>query len=146
MAEPDSRFSSIVSLVVGLIFIGIGFWLLQREEHEARTLAESTGHIVDSIKGNRHDNATKKDTVTWAPVIEFTVDGGAPVRFTGSPDTVHESNGNPVAVRYDPSSPQATAQVVGALDGLIPWTAFAMGGISLLLGLGGLLRRLFRRD
>jgi hypothetical protein len=145
MAESDSRFSSIVSLVVGLIFIAIGFWLLQREEHEARTLAESTGHVVDSIKGSRHDNTTKKDTVTWAPVIEFTVDGGA-VRFTGSPDTVHESDGNVVAVRYDPASPQATAQVVGALDGLIPWTAFAMGGLSALVGLGGLLRRLFRKD
>jgi hypothetical protein len=54
-----------------------------------------------------------KDRDGFAPVIEFRVNG-APVRFTGAVENFRQSNGNVVAVRYDPAQPSASARVVVA--------------------------------
>jgi len=141
-----SRFGAIFTVVVGLLFVGGGGWLRNGEARERVTLREAQGTVVDSVKRRDRDNRTGKDVESYAPVIEFQLNG-TPTRFTGSYVSFRQSNGNSVVVRYDPSSPAATARVVEALERLTSWGMFVLGGLALLSGLGDLLkvRRLFRR-
>jgi hypothetical protein len=135
-----------VSLVVGLLLVLGGVWMRNVEARERVTLRETQGTVVASVKGREHNNSTGKDTDSYAPVIAFQADGAA-IRFTGSRESFKQSDGNKVIVRFDPANPAATARVVDSSEGLVPWSLFALGGFSLLTGLGELLgvRRLFRR-
>lgn len=137
MSEFESRFSSAIALVVGLVLIAAGVWLREVEARERLTLSETSGTVVDSVERVDRDGEGKQATL-FAPVVEFQAKGGA-VRFTGSFDSSRQSNGNRVIVRYEPGRPEASARVVGPLEGLVPWSVFGLGGLALVTGLRGLL-------
>lgn len=138
MADTESRLSAVIALVIGVTLVGAGFLARAYEARERATLTETTGTIVDTVKGRVRDS-NGKDRDGFAPVIEFQVNG-APVRFTGAVENFRQSNGNAVAIRYDPAQPAASARVVGGLQELAPWAVFILGGFSLLSGLRGLIR------
>lgn len=142
--QTESRFSTVFALVVGLLFVGLGLWLRDREAKDQARLTETRGAVVESVKGRKR-TSDGKDIDVFAPVIEFEANGEKH-RLTGVYEPSKQSNGNPVAVRYDPSAPGTTARVVGSLEGLVPWSLFALGGVSVFSGLTGFLRRLRQKD
>lgn len=138
MADTEAKFSAVIALAIGVLLVGAGFAAREYEARERATLTETTGTVVDTVKSRVRDSEGK-DRDGFAPVIEFQVNG-APVRFTGAVENFRQSNGNVVAIRYDPAQPSASARVVGGLQELAPWAVFLLGGFSLLGGLRGLIR------
>ena len=142
---PASRdkFGALFALVIGLLFVVGGFWLRNNDVRERATLRETQGTVVDAVSRRERENGN--DKLTYAPIIEFMANGDR-TRFTGSFDTSRLSNGNIVVVRYHPANAAASARVVDAFEGLVPWSMIGIGGCAMLAGLGGLLnlRRLFR--
>lgn len=136
----DRKFSAILGLVIGAVFIGGGFWVRAREAREQATMVETQGTVIDTVPRRIRNNSTGKDVDGFEPVIEFQVNG-SPIRFNGTWVTFRESKGNRSVVRYDPKDPAATARVIDALEGLTQWAVFAMGALSLASGLRGLFRR-----
>jgi hypothetical protein len=129
----EDKFSGILGLVIGLVFIGAGFWANKQITYERATLTETQGKVVDTVhRSDRDRNDKQKDT--YAPVIEFLFKGD-PVRFTDDYDSSRTSKGKIVAVRYDPKQPANTAQEVEPLESFVSWLAIGMGGLSVVSGL-----------
>jgi Protein of unknown function (DUF3592) len=123
---------------IGLLFIAGGFWVRNIVLHEGATLKETQGTVVDSISHSDRSNTKNQQKETYAPVIEFLVNGKR-TRFTGNYQSYRSSNGHVVVVRYDPKQPISTARVVNPLEGLVPWGMFGMGGLAVVYSLGALL-------
>jgi hypothetical protein len=121
----DEMLSASIGLVIGLIFVASGFVVRHKMEYERTALIETPGTVVDSV--SRRDRSNNEDKETYAPIIEFQVNGD-PARFTGRYESYRWSNGRVVTVRFDPQHPSTTAQVVDPLEGLVPWWMFGMGG------------------
>ncbi|MBH8576818.1 DUF3592 domain-containing protein [Nostocaceae cyanobacterium CENA369] len=134
----DEKLSAIIGLVIGLLFVGGGFWVRNVVAHERATLKETQGTVVDSISSRDRNSTNDRQKETYAPVIEFLAKGER-TRFTGSYESYRSSNGNKVMVRYDPKQPATTARVVNSLEGLTPWGMFGMGGLALIVSLGKVL-------
>jgi hypothetical protein len=129
----EDKFSGTLGLVIGLVFIGTGFWVNNKFSHERATLTETQGRVVHTVhRRDRNSKDEQKDT--YAPVIEFLAKGD-PVRFTGHYDSSRASQGKIVTVRYDPKQPATTAREVQPFESLASWVAFGMGGLSLVSGL-----------
>ncbi|HIK05018.1 MAG TPA: DUF3592 domain-containing protein [Trichormus sp. M33_DOE_039] len=129
----EDKFSGILGLVIGLMFIGAGFWSNKQMADERATLTETQGRVVDTVYRRERDrNDKQKDT--YAPVIEFLVKGD-PVRFTGDYNSSRASEGKIVGVRYDPKHPATTAREVEPLESFVSWLVIGMGGLSLVSGL-----------
>lgn len=129
----ENIFSGILGVLIGLAFIGAGFWVKNLIAHERATLTETQGRVVDTVHRRERDTKDKQKD-TYAPVIEFLAKGD-PVRFTGRYESYAAANGKIVAVRYDPKQPGTTAREVESFESLTAWTAFGMGGLSLISGL-----------
>lgn len=129
----EDKLSGIIGLVIGLMFIGAGFWVNQQEARERVTLLETQGKVVDTVHRRERDTKDKQKD-TYAPVIEFLVKGD-PVRFTGNYESYRTSQGEIVTVRYDPKQPATTAREVEPFASFAPWVALGMGGLSLVSGL-----------
>lgn len=80
----EDKFSGILGVVIGVVFIGIGFWANNQFTHERATLTLTQGRVVDTVYRRERDNRDNKDKQkdTYAPIIEFLAKGD-PVRFTG---------------------------------------------------------------
>ncbi|WP_427159192.1 DUF3592 domain-containing protein [Aliinostoc sp. HNIBRCY26] len=129
----EDKLGGMIGLLVGLMFIGAGFWANKQIAYERATLTETQGKVVDTVHRRERDrNDKQKDT--YAPVIEFLVKGD-PVRFTGDYDSSRASEGKIVAVRYDPKQPVTTAREVEPLESFVSWLAIGMGGLSVVSGL-----------
>lgn len=133
----DEKLGAIFGLAIGILFILGGFWVRHIDAQQA-TLNETQGTVVDSVSRRERNTTNNQEIITYAPVIEFLVDG-QPTRFTGKYESYRSSNGHPVVVRYDPKQPAPTARVVDPLEGLTAWGMFGMGGFSVILSLGSLL-------
>ncbi|WP_414752200.1 DUF3592 domain-containing protein [Anabaena sp. CCY 9910] len=129
----EDKFSGILGLVIGCVFIGGGFLVNNQITKERATLKQTQGTVVDSLRRRERDSKDKQKE-TYAPVVEFLAKGDR-IRFTGDYRSYRSSNGKIVAVRYDPQRPKTTARVVDSYEGLIPWISFGMGGLSLISGL-----------
>ncbi|MDZ8056425.1 MAG: DUF3592 domain-containing protein [Aulosira sp. ZfuVER01] len=129
----EDKFSGILGVVIGVVFIGVGFWANNNFIHERATLTETQGTVVDTAHRRERDSKDKQKD-TYAPIIEFLAKGDR-VHFTGRYDSYRVSNGKIVAVRYDPKQPATTAREVQDFESLAPWMAFGMGGLSLVSGL-----------
>jgi hypothetical protein len=134
----DEKLSAIFGLVIGVLFIAGGFWVRSIEAYNRATLKETQGTVVDSVRRRERDTSTNQEKETYAPVIEFLING-QPNRFTGKYESYRSSRGNGVVVRYDPKQPTNTARVVDPLEGLTAWGMFGMGGLATLFSLGTLL-------
>jgi hypothetical protein len=134
----DEKLSAIFGLVIGVLFVAGGFWVRSIEATDRATLKETQGTVVDSVRRRERDTSTNQERETYAPVIEFLVDG-QPIRFTGKYESYRSSKGNGVVVRYDPKQPTSTARVVDPLEGLTAWGMFGVGGVATILSLGTLL-------
>ncbi len=134
--DAEIRLSTIISLVVGVIFVAMGFWLRDREAKELATMTEVKGVVVESTE--RRDRDKKVDL--YAPIVEFEVNG-VKHRVTGREETSQQAEGNVAVVRFDPAAPDQTARIIGSLEGLVPASVLALGGFSFLAGLRGLFRR-----
>jgi hypothetical protein len=117
---------------VGLAFLAGGWWVHRNDSHQRVHWMETAGTIVDRDIWRQRDLG-KKDflqpdtyTVTYAPVVEFTVNQRK-LRFKGSYDSTPPSLGNQVVVRYDPAAPESSARVVDPFEGLTPWAMAALG-------------------
>lgn len=133
----EDKFSGILGVMIGVVFIGTGFWVNNKFTHEQATLTQTQGRVVDTVHRRERDSKNKEKD-TYAPIIEFVVQGD-PVRFTGRYESYRASNGKIVAVRYDPKQPVTTAREVQSFESLAPWVAFGMGGLSLISGVRQLL-------
>ncbi|MFN6465990.1 MAG: DUF3592 domain-containing protein [Nostoc sp. DedVER02] len=134
----DEKLSAGIGLAIGLLFIAGGFWVRNIVIHESATLNETQGTVVDSITRTDRSDKNNQQKETYAPVIEFLVNG-KPTRFTGNYESYRSSNGHVVVVRYDPKQPISSARVVNPLEGLVPWGMFGMGGLAVVYSLGALL-------
>ena len=134
----DEKLSAIFGLVIGVLFVAGGFWVRSIEATDRATLKETQGTVVDSVRRRERDTSTNQERETYAPVIEFLVDG-QPIRFTGKYESYRSSKGNGVVVRYDPKQPTSTARVVDPLEGLTAWGMFGVGGVATIFSLGTLL-------
>lgn len=143
----DETLATLFGLGLGLLFMAGGLWVRQRELTERETLQETQGTVVDSVKRRERDSSNNQDKETYAPVIEFSVNGDR-TRFTGRYESYRTSNGHQVVVRYDPQQPEKTARVVDPLEGLTPWGMLGLGGFAVVTSLSSLLplRRLISRD
>ncbi|MFZ5441386.1 MAG: DUF3592 domain-containing protein [Myxococcota bacterium] len=137
--DPDRLIKNGFALFVGLVFLALGGWLRAKDVDEAEHWVEVRGTVVDSVK--RRDVERNEDT--WAPVVEYEVDGEKR-RLNGRYETYRQSEGNPAVLRYEPSDPDGTVHLVGALDGLIPFALLALGGLSFVTGAVGFARALRR--
>jgi Protein of unknown function (DUF3592) len=137
-SNSDEKLSAIIGLVLGLLFIAVGFWVRHIEAQERALLTETQGTVVDRVSRREHDTTTNEERITYAPVIEFLTNGDR-TRFTGKYDSSRFSNGTNVVVRYHPQQPATTARVVDPLEGLTAWGMFGMGGLSVVFSLGTLL-------
>ncbi|MEA5603267.1 DUF3592 domain-containing protein [Nostoc sp. UHCC 0252] len=134
----DDKLSASIGLAIGLLFIAGGFWVRNIAVREGTTLNETQGTVVDSISRRDRTGTNNQQKETYAPVIEFLVNG-KPTRFTGNYESYRSSNGHIVVVRYDPKQPINSARVVNPLEGLVPWGMFGMGGLAVVYSLGALL-------
>ncbi len=123
---------------MGLLFIAGGFGLRQSDLHEQTTLKEAQGVVVDRVSRRERDQTNNQEKVTYAPVIEFLVNGER-TRFTGKYESYRSSPGNKVVVRYAPNRPLPTARVVDPLEGPTAWAMLGLGGLSVMFSLGRLL-------
>jgi hypothetical protein len=134
----DEKLSAIIGLGLGVLFMAGGFWVRQIDMHERATLNEAQGTVVDSISRRERNNTSSLEKITYAPVIEFMVNGDR-TRFTGRYQSYRSSNGHVVVIRYDPKQPATTARVVDPLEGLAPWGMFGLGGLAVVFSLSALL-------
>ncbi|MFN6486158.1 MULTISPECIES: DUF3592 domain-containing protein [unclassified Nostoc] len=134
----DDKLSAGIGLVIGLLFIGGGFWVRNIIAREGATLNETRGTVIDSISRRESNSTNNEQKETYAPVIEFLANGER-TRFTGYYESYRSSNGQIVVVRYDPKQPISTARVVNPLEGLVPWGMFGMGGLAVVSSVGALL-------
>lgn len=116
----------------------VAAWAQRKDLYEQETMRETQGIVVDSVSRRERDTTSIQDKVTYAPVIEFQVNG-QPVQFTGWYESYRWSNGRVVAVRYDADEPATTAKVIDPLAGLVPWLVIGMGGFTIVCSLGAFL-------
>ncbi len=131
----EEKLSAIIGLVLGLTLMAVAAWAQRQDWYEQQTMKETQGIVVDSVSRRERDSTSNQDKVTYAPVIEFQVNG-QPVQFTGWYESYRWSNGRTVAVRYDADQPATTAKVVDPLAGLVPWLVMGMGGFAVVCSLG----------
>lgn len=134
----EEKLNAVIGLFLGLTLITVAAWTRQVGLHEQKTLRETQGIVVDTVSRRERDTTHNQDKLTYAPVIEFQVNG-QPIQFTGWYESYRWSNGRTVAVRYDADDPANTAKVVDPLAGLMPWLVIGMGGFAVISSLAALL-------
>ncbi|MDI5961230.1 DUF3592 domain-containing protein [Streptantibioticus silvisoli] len=119
--------SSLVVLVVGLVFVGVGVYV--HRQHQPYANGMSTTGTVTGVQTSRNDHGQP----AYAPVIAFTAASGRRVTVT-EPNTssVRPTVGGSVQLSYRKGDPQS-ARVIPAHD----WVAFAVTGIGGLTALIG---------
>lgn len=115
-------------MVVGVVLISVAVWAHQRESH----FVEVQGKVVDSVR--------ERDGDSWAPVVEFEVNGQL-IKQTGSFSSTRTANGEAMSVQYDPADPANSARVMGPLGALAFPAAFLLGLFALISGVVGFLRQ-----
>lgn len=134
----EEKLSAIIGLFLGLTLMAVAVWAQRKDVYEQQTMRETQGIVVDSVSRRERDTTSTQDKVTYAPVIEFQVNG-QPVQFTGWYESYRWSNGRVVAVRYDADQPDATAKVIDPVAGLVLWLVIGMGGFTVAYSLGAFL-------
>jgi hypothetical protein len=126
ISSEDDIASAIIGLVIGSIFIGLGFWVRHIEADERDNFLKTDGKVVDiavRTVQERDKDFLKPDKITkiTSPVIEFVTTTGETIRFTGGSDLASSaSKGTILSVKYNPKNAQNEQ-----LDG---WSLF-MGGL-----------------
>ncbi|MCM1981791.1 DUF3592 domain-containing protein [Lyngbya confervoides] len=128
----EDQLSALIGLVIGLVFIGAGGWVQQRNLLEQTHWVEAQGTIVETVSRRERDGDSEE--TTYAPVIEFEVNGD-PARFIGKYESYRLSRGNQMLIRYDPTQPEKTARVIEPLEGAVPWTILGLGGLVIVSSL-----------
>jgi len=140
MASTESKASILVGIVLGLLFIGGGFFVRDLQTRDALTRREARGTVVEH-QSRRESNG---DTA-WAAVIEFADASGERYRTLGEYKSFKESAGNAVVISYDPANPAASARGVDPLEGLTPLAMFGLGGFAVLYSLWAAVKPLLRK-
>ncbi|PZR06055.1 MAG: hypothetical protein DI536_31015 [Archangium gephyra] len=131
MADPDKLLRNGVPMVAGVVLLSVAGWLHHRDTVERAHWVEVRGTIVEVTR--------ERDGENWAPVVEFEANGER-LRSTGMYSSSKPATGGPLFVRYDPAAPASSAQVLGALDGLVLPSVVLLGFIALVGGLVGAVR------
>jgi hypothetical protein len=142
-AEVSSatRRSARMSAVAGIVMILIGgaavtgSWLWARHRTEfLRHALPARGTVVELAA------STNAGPTTWAPIVEFTPEGGRPIRFRHPVASSHPGwrVGQQVGVRYDPDSPSNAIIDQGWWTSAIPYLPGILGLLFLALGISAL--------
>lgn len=134
----EDKLGACIGMVIGLMFIGVGFWVRHLDAWEQATLVEAQGTVIDCVSRRERRTTDDREVEVFAPVIEFLVKGDR-TRFTGSYQSYCLSQGKTVVVRYDPNQPATTARLVEPLDRIWSWVAFGTGGLVIISSLRPLL-------
>jgi hypothetical protein len=142
ISSEDDIASAIIGLVIGSIFIGLGFWVRHIEADERDNFLKTDGKVVDitvRTVQERDKDFLKPDKITkiTAPVIEFVTTTGETIRFTGGSDWASSaSKGTILPVKYNPKNAQNTVKIGNWMDGFYSWVVFGLGSASILPCLG----------
>lgn len=137
--------AAIVGLM-GLIFlpIGVGLWI--SSSNFQRTAERTTGTVVNHETKVSYDRDNDRRSVSYAPVLRFTVDGKE-YEFT---DSVSSSDkkpiGSKVEVMYQPDNPADARADSAANRWLLPAIFTGVGAVMVLIGLGLLIAGLRKPD
>jgi hypothetical protein len=104
----------VVTLLIGLGFIGLSFYFFARSRVRQRRLsATAIGTVVRLVESERTRIATngiRKSTIEVAPTVAFVTVTGKKMRFTSSYSSsylwIAYRKGQKVTVVYDPEQPQ----------------------------------------
>ncbi|MBD2532025.1 hypothetical protein H6G97_21525 [Nostoc flagelliforme FACHB-838] len=62
----DEKLSADIGLIMGLLFIGGGFWVRNIVAHESATLNETRSRAVDSVSRRDRSSTNNQQTYTWS--------------------------------------------------------------------------------
>lgn len=122
-----------IFLLVGLVtFFGLAVaaTIVGVNEYRKADWPVTEGEVIDVVQkvNTRRDNdGHRRTSITWAPVVRYTVDGNE-YSFTSKVSTgTKPTIGSTVEVRYNPDDPQQAGLASGVL-----WVVFMLGGMAVL--------------
>ncbi|MEN9557924.1 MAG: hypothetical protein RL141_293 [Candidatus Parcubacteria bacterium] len=116
-------------IIIGVIFLGIGFWIFSLNWHLLKRGAETQGTVVDIVEGR---SGRARIRSSYAPIIEFSTPDGeihrAQSRFsTGFLPTLKDR----MTILYNPNDPTNIVEKNPLMLYAFPG-AFALAGILLI--------------
>ena len=130
------RYAFIVSLLGGLLFCGLGYFMGRAHWRLVSKGLKTEGIIVDfrteHISTRRSDGTTRTSDASMA-VVEYRANGDKKVRFEDWLDDHKARKQNEVVpVLYDPANP-SVAMIDRPLWNWIPWAPTFAAGVLLIL-------------
>jgi hypothetical protein len=123
--------TKIAVALFGLVFFGLGAYLISQSYLAARSGIDAVGKVVD-IRTSR----SSKGGVTYSPVIEFVSRDGQTHRFTsGYSSSWRPEIGKSEPVIYDPARPEDAIEKSAFQMYVFPGIFAAVGLLVLFLGL-----------
>jgi len=138
------RYTRILQVIVGLIFLFLGYHMGNKQFHLIRAGTPTQGRIVAykarSFTSSSTSNRTSSTSTGYMPVVEFRTNDGT-IRFEdwlGSPR--QGALNAAVPVLYDSADP-AAAMIDRPAWNWLPWCPImAVGAFLFLVGVAGVLR------
>ncbi len=131
------RLAGRVFIIIGVLLMGLGWHLLQKERARVARSVQATG-VVESLTSSTYQSPTRaQTTASTAPTIRYHDATGRSYVFTASSAATRPASysvGEVVSVYYDPDRPY-NAQLHGFLaQWMGPAITFGMGLVVSLLG------------
>ena len=125
----DDKLSALINLMIGVVLIGTGLWVRQKDADERHHWVETQGVVIKSISRQ----LPKSTDTTYAPVIEFEANGDR-AQYIGAEKSYQFSEGKTVIIRYDPERPNEAARVIKPFDKFAPFAIMILGGTCVAIG------------
>jgi len=138
--EKILRFAFIAQLVVGLVFVALGYAMGKDHFRLIRHGVRADGKIVSYREKYFGSNSSPtKSTLAFMPIVEFQINDRV-VQFQDWKGTNVATPNQRVVVVYDPANPMV-AMIDRPAWNWIPWApTFGLGVFLLLVGIMGGLR------
>jgi len=119
--------SFLALFVAGAVFVGAGYLLMQSTK-----IDPSWTRVEGKVIGSNPVSGSTNSGVTYAPVVQYTVNGTPYTITSGSSSSIHPSVGSQKEVAYNPQSPN-DAKVVDGTGTKAILAIFPVIGIVLLI-------------
>ncbi len=132
---PMTKNQRFCVIIVGLAFIAAGIYIYADMYNFGKGVSTTEGTIVglQNQEGTRWKGRKTYKTVTYRPVVEFTV-GARKYKFLADVASDLYKVNQRVRVNYDPKNPSKSPRLAGKVELLWPAVGVLCGVIAVLLG------------
>jgi len=132
---PMTKTQRFFVIIVGLVFIAAGIYMYADMYNFGKGVSETEGTIVglQNVEGTRRKGRKTYKTVTYRPVVEFTVGARQHKFFADVASDLYKVNQR-VRVNYDPKNPSKSPRLAGKVELIWPAVGLLCGVLAVLFG------------